>query len=69
MTRKSKRELERTLDDLDGGDGVPLLTLAHALAADDVEEIDADRGLVRVDGTVMRRPTSPPALMRAAGDR
>ncbi len=47
-----KRDIERRLDRVDDGKDHPKLSLCELLSADDVETIDEDRGLVRVDGTV-----------------
>jgi hypothetical protein len=57
MTRKSKRELERSVERLGpGGSSVPTADLAQLIAADEVEEVDAEADLIRLDGRLYRDP-------------
>lgn len=64
MTRRSKRELERALDDLEteGPDVAGLITI---LSADEVEAVPDRPALVRVDGEVKR--LSPSVRERFGG--
>ena len=47
-----KRDIERRLDRVDDGKDHPKITLCVLLSADEVETVDEERGLTRVDGTV-----------------
>jgi hypothetical protein len=58
--RKSKRELERTVEQLGpGGSGVPTVDLAQLIAADEIEEVDDKPDLLRLDGHLYRTRSSP----------
>ena len=46
-----KRDIERRLDRVDDGKH-PKLTLCELLSADEIETVDEEQGLTRVDGTV-----------------
>ena len=57
MTRRSKRELERSLDDLDDGDALPeagLIRILSAERAGECESVDGAPGLIRCYGDVYR---------------
>lgn len=57
--RTTRKDLSRRLQDLteeEYGD-IPMLTLADVIAYD-VEEVDPERGVVRVDGELRRRGTN-----------
>lgn len=47
-----KRDLERRIDRIDNGKDHPKLTLCELLSADEIEIVDQERGLVRIDGTL-----------------
>lgn len=49
----SKRNLENRIERIDEGRDYPMLSLAELIAAEDLETIDNERGIVRVDGTLM----------------
>ena len=48
----SKRNLENRIEQIDEGRNYPQLSLARLISADEIETIDQDTGIVRVDGTV-----------------
>ena len=57
MTRRSKRELARAVDDLDGGNDLPeagLITLLGAEQAGECEWVDGEPDLVRCYGDLYR---------------
>lgn len=49
----TKRNIERRLEQIDGGSEYPEPSLCELLSADNVETVDQERGLVRIDGTIM----------------
>ena len=56
MTRKSRREIDRTIERLEyGPGGVPDVSLAEMIAADEIEDVDGRPDLIRLDGQVYRR--------------
>lgn len=68
MTRRSKRELERALDDLDAGGDRPagLITILSTGAnGGEVELVDPERRLALVDGET--RQLTPNAFDRLVG--
>ncbi|MWV40131.1 hypothetical protein [Natrialba sp. INN-245] len=50
----SKRNLENRIDRIDKGGDYPNVSLCQVLSADEIETVDKDRGLVRIDGTLMK---------------
>lgn len=57
MTRRSKSEIERSLDDLDDGDALPeagLIRILSAERAGECESVDGAPGLIRCHGDVYR---------------
>ncbi len=56
MTRKSKRELQQTVESLkDGPDDCPVISLATLLSADDVEKVPGRPNLLCVDGQLYKK--------------
>ncbi|MWV40132.1 hypothetical protein GRS80_10295 [Natrialba sp. INN-245] len=54
-----KRTIERRLDRIDEGRDYPEVSLAQLIAADELEEVDPERNIVRVDGQLMKDTVSP----------
>lgn len=72
MTRRSKCELERALDDFDDGEypEAGLITVLSAVHNDGTAEcVDSERGLWRINGAVMRLlPNAREKFARLPGD-
>ena len=55
----SKRHIEGRIEELEDGKQYPDVSLAELLSADRLEPIDEERGLVRVDGRIMKDTVTP----------
>jgi hypothetical protein len=73
MTRRSKREITRAVDDLETGNGEPidLSQLIFAGAEGELEDVDGKPGVVRCFGNTYRVPQPIREVLRemaAAGE-
>ncbi|MFC6823467.1 hypothetical protein [Halopelagius fulvigenes] len=63
--RRTRRSLERAVEDLEGTEDYPDTNLAEIIAAmqaDAFETVDGEAGLVRVHGQVKRSPEIDPSV-------